>query len=1122
MNKLHLCFLFALYINSCVFGQLTNETSFNCCGYPVKAIDISPINSTESLFAQSAGCMVQVWGIDLNGAFLKKYNLDEHKDDVTSIAFSSDGYTLVSGSNDHSIKVWNLILRKSKLTLNGHSAPVNDLDISQDGKWIVSAGKDGKVVLWNGVTGEKIREVVNDEVAVTAVRFNSNDSLLAIGFSDGKLKIWNQQLNQFTIETRLHNEGINSILFKEKENILISASSDHSIKIFDINQKKIIQNLTGHTGKVNTLSLKVNDAQQLVLLSGSEDETIKFWNLSTGSELKSIHVKSEILALSNLNTSKEFNHLILSGSDDKKIRFYDINELETKAELSTYNGVPFLKTSENYFYTSQHLNSAPFFLDHLSKEQSSYLTEFIYNRPDLVFDELGIFSELSGKFKKTYSNRLLLNNMDTTIFDKISTPQITLKGEVPNIIDNKVLSLELEIKDRTLKLTDILIEVNGVVESRNIKDLNKLIYQGKQSVQLSNGKNTITVSASNEKGIKSEEITLEVYYNGPKQSENLYILSVGISKYKKAEYNLKYASKDAEKIIDLFKDKGTFSNVYSTLIMDSLASKENVLAFKNQLSKSTVDDAVIIYYSGYGLLSKNLDFYLGTYHMDFDSPEVDNLLYADLIDILKDIPARKRMVLLDADSFDFIDKDDVNSMGGQVDESIKFRGVEISLNSQNKSIQTKSYYPKPLDNDAIVTITASAANEVIYEKNEYPSGLFYFGLSSVINDTKSDTDNDEIINLNELYLALNKEIVKLSGRQQNPSLINSKNANYHFFKSFSKVDNKPPSITIIEPNFANRGGDVEVVQTEKFIIKGAIYDDSEIKYLKINNEKVELNSDGGFADTLVLEIGENIIDVLTEDIFGNIVSKKYTLMNNYKGPVIKGNYYALVIGVADYKLDELDLDFPVQDAKKLKDVLVKYYTFEEENINLLENPTRVELFDAFTSLENNLNEHDNLLIFYAGHGAMKENADQGYWLPNDATKTSQANWVTNDDIVSMIKPIKAKHILLISDACFSGKMFYKMRDINDNESVSIQENDQMKSRRAITSGALETVPDKSVFIEYLTDYLSQNKEKWLSSKKLYVEIKDDVTNRSQSRQKPLDGRIEEADDQNGDFIFIRR
>lgn len=235
-----------------------------------------------------------------------------------------------------------------------------------------------------------------------------------------------------------------------------------------------------------------------------------------------------------------------------------------------------------------------------------------------------------------------------------------------------------------------------------------------------------------------------------------------------------------------------------------------------------------------------------------------------------------------------------------------------------------------------------------------------------------------------------------------------------------------------------------------------------------------------------------------------------------------GKYYALLIGSSDYTDPAIpDLEgLPVNDALALEKVLKANYTFAPENINVLKNPTRREIVIALDDLSKKVTSNDNVLIFYAGHGHYEDENDIGYWLPKDAEVSNSANWLYNDQLVASIRKIKSLHTLLISDACFSGSIF-KNRSISLTGATDvIKKKYQLPSRKAITSGTLKTVPNKSVFIKYLLDRLDKNKDKYFAASSLYNSIEEPVGNNSTSL--PQYGVINNVGDEGGDFIFIRK
>lgn len=232
-----------------------------------------------------------------------------------------------------------------------------------------------------------------------------------------------------------------------------------------------------------------------------------------------------------------------------------------------------------------------------------------------------------------------------------------------------------------------------------------------------------------------------------------------------------------------------------------------------------------------------------------------------------------------------------------------------------------------------------------------------------------------------------------------------------------------------------------------------------------------------------------------------------------------GTFYALLIGVSNYREDRLNLDKPEEDARELKQILVSKYNFEDSTITILFSPTREKILEELYRLRKKIKSTDNLLIFYAGHGYFDKDADQGYWWPSDAKPNNPANWLSNSDLREQIKSIKSRHTLLISDACFSGGIF-KTRDVSSlmDAPNDIQQLYKMPSRRAMTSGTLTTVPDKSVFLEYLTKNLRENKSPFLSSQELFYRMRTAVI--GNSPVVPQTGIIFQAGDEGGDFIFV--
>jgi len=377
--------------------------------------------------------------------------------------------------------------------------------------------------------------------------------------------------------------------------------------------------------------------------------------------------------------------------------------------------------------------------------------------------------------------------------------------------------------------------------------------------------------------------------------------------------------------------------------------------------------------------------------------------------------------------------------------------------------------------------------------------------------------------------------INFSGQLYGVSVNFSQNVGFdHFTFAYLdrpvKKDTFPvPQITILSP-VVTRG--LKVVQNNQTLhVIGVAKDKTGIQSVKVNEVQASVGMNGNFMVDVPMTIGDNALKVVAVNMEFRQATYTFHVVRNVDLPVAdpsvvkplagEGKYFALLIGEQDYKDTRINsLEGPLNDANNLKNALVNNYTFPPENITIVANPTREEFFNALDEIRKKVSSEDNILIFYAGHGFYDATYSQGYWFPSDAVQDRRYSWISNSDLISYVTAIKSKHTLLISDACFSGSIF-KGRGI-DLAPKDIQELYKLPSRKAMTSGNMKEVPDKSVFVEYLVKRLTDNPDKYLSAEQLFARFKSAVINNSPNGQIPRFGEIQEAGDEGGDFIFIRK
>jgi len=236
-----------------------------------------------------------------------------------------------------------------------------------------------------------------------------------------------------------------------------------------------------------------------------------------------------------------------------------------------------------------------------------------------------------------------------------------------------------------------------------------------------------------------------------------------------------------------------------------------------------------------------------------------------------------------------------------------------------------------------------------------------------------------------------------------------------------------------------------------------------------------------------------------------------------------GSYHALVIGNDEYE-HLPKLNNAVQDAKDVSFVLKRMYGFK---VQTLLNASRADIFDALTNLRSELNWDSNLVVYYAGHGVLDDITEKGYWLPVDAAENNPANWVANSTITNMLKAIRAKHVMVIADSCYSGTLIRsasaKLLTAKERD-IWWERMSQKKSRTAMVSGGLEPVLDggggkNSVFATALMSVLKDNRH-IMDGNAVYQALKRSVA--LGSPQTPQYSDIRQAGHGGGDFLFVRR
>lgn len=239
----------------------------------------------------------------------------------------------------------------------------------------------------------------------------------------------------------------------------------------------------------------------------------------------------------------------------------------------------------------------------------------------------------------------------------------------------------------------------------------------------------------------------------------------------------------------------------------------------------------------------------------------------------------------------------------------------------------------------------------------------------------------------------------------------------------------------------------------------------------------------------------------------------------------RGTQYFFGIGINQYPHWN-PLRNAVNDVVQVAKLLQERYHFGEAQVKLLLDlqATRANIINqlhAYTR-QNTLSEHDSLLIYFSGHGYLDDNGD-GYWAPVEAQTDDIASLIPNSTVRDQINSMKCRHVLLVSDSCFSGSLIASRGGgQRGSDNLLAQELSQKKSRRILTSGGHdEPVSDgskqNSPFAEAILSELGHNTKDLFLVDELFQHVRS-IT-RANAPQIPQFEPLFGAGDLGGRFVF---
>ncbi len=270
------------------------------------------------------------------------HTLTGHSSWVTSVAISSNGLILVSGSLDDTVKVWNLNTGELLHTLFGHLNAVNCVAISPDGQIVASCSDDGTVKLWHTGTGSLQADLAGHLRDINAVAISPDGQIVASGSEDRTVKLWQiatakSDTPSYPTRTLGGRSGmVKSVAFSPNGQLLASGGLDNNIYLWNAATGELVSTLSGHFNSVNSVAISPDGK---LLASGSKDRTVKLWQITPDPQGRPVgsllHRLSSHLDMVNSVAFSAQGSMLASGSRDQTVKLWNT---ATGKLLGTFSG----------------------------------------------------------------------------------------------------------------------------------------------------------------------------------------------------------------------------------------------------------------------------------------------------------------------------------------------------------------------------------------------------------------------------------------------------------------------------------------------------------------------------------------------------------------------------------------------------------------------------------------------------------------------------------------------------------------------------------------------------------------------------------------------------------------
>lgn len=998
----------------------------------ITSTTFSPDN--KKILTTSLDGTAKVWDA-INGLLL--HELSGHTDMVFRGCFSPDGSRILTASNDHTARVWDTENGSQVAILNGHNDKVSFAEFTLDGKRLVTIHGSGSskydfMKIWDGNTYALLNDSIPLNSSVLGINMSSKSNLAVIATGNGKPQVWDLENAKLLFELKGHRNRCASALFSHDGKKIVTSSWDSTAKVWDAKSGKVLITMKGYQKELDWASFDQNDQR---IITASQDNESKIWDASSGKLLYRLNAQFEINYKSQISqfVPKSNKAIVTLGSGKTLIWDLTSNKISDSLEVDGDNPSCFSFSSDGSRVAIGSANNT--------------CTIWGLTRNNQILTLRSHMRALNWIWFSHDNKNLIIDSGDTTgeVWDPKTSRFIGLSKEFPfpgslthdgkktvsyywypdyaEILDTKTDSVLATFKGHHDRINTASFSGDDSKLLTSSRDSTAIVWDavtGKRLLTLKGHKNVVKTAYFNSNGTK--------------------IITSSLDKTARI-----WDAKTGEVEFILNKHNGPLLN--ATFSPDGL--KAATVAFDSTIIIWDAKNGEAIHYL------KEASEYV--FQAEFDSTSKRLLTRSKELSLkLWDVETGKLKANLAGHKAEITNA--IFSWDGRFIYSVSSDNTAKTWDSQSGELLFSFF--KIDSSDYLVTDRFGR-----YDGSEAARKLLYFTCGTEIIGLDQVKDKLWVPNLAERIL-------------KGDTIHTPKLSNLNICGLTPLVEQMHSSNDTVQYIITLRKGGLG--ETIVYI--------NNIEARRITKEKLQKSGNSYQLNILKKDLEafwlpnqENILAVkaltASNDISSrSTISKEFITKKQDQNPP---NLFALVVGVSDYKGEDLDLKYAAKDAadianaiqnsaSKLLNADGKQHVF----VSRLHTGEGRDKFPEKAAIRQVLNEigtkakpNDILLIFFAGHGKWETKLNQFFFLTADASVTSATEAISEVGISMLelsdwIQPanMKAQKRILVFDACNSGQAINDLVKVGGDGQNYLAARDDGKAEQI---KAVEKLNDKS-------------------------------------------------------------